>query len=216
MGRRMEAGGCPGCRLAAGGEGGGSRGGELDGAGFYHRPGEMAMEKARKTRGARYPCDDPRAPREDYSANSADSACDSTGGGCASPEPPPISADSVPSACGSSARLGVPRRAARSARKGALERAEGQLLRVGGIGAEPEREGVEARAAFGDEAAGGLFRRGGVSGSHGTGGAARPSFYPNTGTGERVGKGKDGRPFPVSVGAFHFCQKVLAGARGNG
>ncbi len=50
---------------------------------------------------------------------------------------------------------------------------------------------MEARAAFGDEAAGGLFRRGGVSGSHGTGGAARPSFYPNTGTGERVWKGKD-------------------------
>ena len=53
---------------------------------------------------------------------------------------------------------------------------------------QAEREGVEARAAFGDEAAGGLFRRGGVSWGHGTGGAARPSFYPNTGTGKRVWK----------------------------
>lgn len=38
-----------------------------------------------------------------------------------------------------------------------------------------------------------------VLGSRGTGGATRPSFYPNTGTGERVWKGKDDASRGVAI-----------------
>ena len=44
----------------------------------------------------------------------------------------------------------------------------------------------------------------------------RPSSFPPRRAPAPAARGPCGGPFSVSVGPFHFCQKVLAGARGNG